>query len=97
MNVRLVPRYFVSDGLWAWFVEGFTSDDVRHWQLHLARLDLSGRPMMSRVHTYEQACRFLDRRFPVLTEDDVIVLTRMMGNMQRMCAGIPIVVARGGH
>lgn len=83
INGAYVPRHFVSDGDYAWFVEGFTSDTFGSWKLRVAPVLPNGQPDM------RQAAAPMASAVPVTT--DLTLLRLMIGNVQRQCQGMPVV------
>ena len=84
MNGSYVPPFFVSDGDYAWFVEGYTSDQFSTWALRVAPVLPNGQPDMTQSqHPYNSTA--------VLPEVDITMLRLMIGNTQRLCQGMPTI------
>lgn len=84
INGSYVPRHFVSDGDYAWFVEGFTSDTFASWKLRVAPVLPNGQPNMQLATTPNTSTA-------VLPNTDMTLLRLMIGNVQRMCQGLPTI------
>lgn len=90
INGSYVPRNFVSDGEYAWFVEGFTSDTFGSWKLRIAPTLPNGMPNMQLATTPHTSTA-------VLPDTDLTMLRLMIGNVQRMCQGLPTIAVRARH
>lgn len=84
INGSYVPRHFVSDGEYAWFVEGFTTDQFSTWRTKVAPLLPNGQPDMKQVTSPNASTADL-------LGTDPYMLRLMIGNVQRLCQGLPVV------
>jgi hypothetical protein len=92
INGSYVPTFFVSNGDFALFVQGFTSDDFADWQLMTAMLLSSGQPYMHSAQPFTAADLLGgDETLAMVAREarHVANLTWMIGNTQRACQGIP--------
>lgn len=110
MNARMQPEFYMvstSDGgqCLAWFVEGFTSDYVYHWELSIAPIGLYGGDVIlaDAISTrtpgwYEsfpsgwEGTAWAERE---PTKSEILDLAVLIGNTQRRLKGLP--VALGPH
>lgn len=84
INGSYVPRHFISDGDYAWFVEGFTSDTFASWRLRVAPVLPNGQPNMTLATTPNTSTA-------TLPDTDMTLLRLMIGNVQRQCQGMPTI------
>jgi len=84
INGAYVPRHFVSDGDYAWFVEGFTSDTFGSWKLRVAPVLPNGQPDMTQASELYSSTA-------LIPDTDVTLLRLMIGNVQRQCQGMPTI------
>lgn len=84
INGSYTPRHFISDGDYAWFVEGFTSDTFGSWRLRVAPVLPNGQPNMTLAATPNTSTA-------TLPDTDMTLLRLMIGNVQRQCQGMPVI------
>lgn len=93
MNIRIAPEYYVANPSFIFWVDGFTSDDLRDWSLLVAERDFAGAAAMATAKPaidleHWEATPW---QYRVVTDDDVAALAFLVGNTQRALKGIPVV------
>lgn len=91
INGSYVPRHWLSDGDYAFFVEGYTGDNLKDWIFKVAPL-VDGKPNMQEADQFWRVVASwpkLDENYGDRTMMQLAELTLLVGNTQRKCQGLP--------
>lgn len=92
MNVRIPPKFYVAGEGRVWFVEGFTSDNHREWELVTAFRDFAGTVVMNsatKVVDLQEHDWTLTPWGQKPTDEVLHTFKCLVGNMQRRLATLP--------